>query len=212
MKLPSTAAAPLGALVLIAACLAGCATEPPPPPPPRTTTTVVLLPDEDSQTGALSVTTTAGTQQVDQAYSATTVDTASSLPSPPKAIGREAVEQTWGTLMKAQASKPVTFVLNFVLNKSALTDESKALIPALLKAARDRKPTEILVFGHADASGSSELNLRLSAERARMVADLLRASDPTLEQIDVRFFGASSPLNPAQPLAPENRRAEVMIL
>jgi outer membrane protein OmpA-like peptidoglycan-associated protein len=84
----------------------------------------------------------------------------------------------------------------------------------MLRVARERKPTEIAVYGHADASGSEERNTKLSAERARVVADLLRKSDPSLDNIQVQFFGDREPLVPSEGRAPEprNRRAEVVIL
>ncbi len=79
---------------------------------------------------------------------------------------------------------------------------------------RDRKPTEITVFGHADSSGSDERNLKLSADRARLVADMLRAHDPDVGPIKIQFFGDKAPLVPSPPGVPEprNRRAEIVIL
>ena len=70
------------------------------------------------------------------------------------------------------------------------------------------------MYGHADASGTEERNDHLSALRARVVADLLRRSDPAFAQIEVEYFGDRSPLVPNQGRKPEpkNRRAEVVIL
>lgn len=195
---------------LVCVVVVGCAT-PPPPAAPRTT--VILLPDEDGQVGAVSVTTAAGSQQLDRAFTAATVQAAGAAPSASD-LGREGVDAAYGDLLKAQPAKPLSFTLNFLLGKTVLTDEAKAQLPALLDAVRSRKPTEITVFGHADASGTEENNFKLSAERARVVADLLRKSDPALDKIEIQSFGDKMPLVPSlsRGATPRNRRAEVMLL
>ncbi len=214
MKSPLTS--PLRTLALLAcACMAGCASPPPAPPPSSAgRTTVVLLADEDGHVGAVSVSTAAGSQSLDRAYSAATADASTAPPSMARDLGRERVNASYAGLLKAQPSKPVTFTLNFLLDRTVLTDESKSLLPVVLETMRARKPTEITVFGHADASGTEERNFKLSAERAKFVADLLRQHDPTLDKIDVQSFGDKVPLVPSDTRAaePRNRRAEIVIL
>lgn len=196
--------------LLACVCAAGCAT-PPAPPGPRTT--VILLPDADGQVGAVVVSTDAGSRPVDQAYTAATVDATASTPPQLRVIGREGVNTAFADLLGAQPPAPATFVLTFMLDKSELTDASKAMLPALSAALRARKPTEVTIFGHADASGNKERNFRLSAERARFVADLLRKQDPTLDRIDMHALGDAMPLVPSEKRAaePRNRRAEIVL-
>ena len=200
------------AVSLVCAAVAGCAAAPPLASQPKTT--VILMPDADGKVGSVSVSTDAGSQTIDEAFEQSTVDAATTLPSAVAPLGRDAVEAAHPDLLKAMPSKPAVFVLNFLLDKTVLTDESNAMLAAVIEAARERKPTEITVFGHADASGTPERNLKLSAERARHVADLLMKSDPALDRIEVQFFGDTAPLVPtaAGVREPRNRRAEVMIL
>ena len=195
--------------LLLLVVFAGCAT----PPAKLARTTVVLMPDEDGNVGAVSLTTGAGSRGIDQAYAVATVDGAQA-PSAARIVGRDAVSGDYAALLKAQPPKPRTFTLHFVLDKSVLTEESKALIPAVLEAIRERKPTEITIFGHTDAVGSDRRNDKLSADRARVVAALLRKADPSLDRIDVQSFGDRVPLFPTDGRTPEprNRRAEVMVL
>jgi outer membrane protein OmpA-like peptidoglycan-associated protein len=122
------------------------------------------------------------------------------------------VEAHYADLLKAQPLKPISFTLNFVLDSTSLTDESRDLLPAVIAAARARRPTEITVFGHADASGSERHNVKLSAERARLVAGLLHKADPTLDEIDVQWFGDRQPLVPSETREARNRRVEIVIL
>lgn len=199
-------------LLALLACAGtvGCAT-PPAPPAPRTT--VILLPDADGRVGVVLVGTDAGSQRLEQAYSAATVDAGASTVPGVRDIGRERVKSIYAELLKAQPSPPATFVLTFLLDKAALTDQAKALLPELFAAVRTRKPSEITIFGHADASGTEERNFKLSAERARFVADLLRRQDPSLDRIGIHAFGDAMPLVPSETRAadPRNRRAEVVI-
>ena len=213
MKPAPTSRRLFGATVaLVCAALAGCAAAPPPASPPKTT--VTLMPDADGKVGSVSVSTDAGSQTIDQAFDRSTTGAAASAPSAASPADRAAVEAAHADLLKAMPPKPKVFVLNFLLDKTVLTDESSAMLGAVVQAVRDRKPTEITVFGHADASGTPERNLKLSAERAQYVADLLKQSDPTLDSIEVQFFGDTAPLVPTAPgvREPRNRRAEVLIL
>ncbi len=198
-------------LVCAALAIAGCAT---PPPVKLARTTVVLMPDEDGNVGVVSVTTDAGSQKIDQAYSFATVDGAHAKPSDVNLMGRESVDRAYEHLMQAQPPKPKTFVLNFMIDRTALTDESKAMIPAVLAAIGEHKPTEITIFGHADATGTEKRNLKLSADRANVIATLLRKTDPSLDRIDVQWFGDRAPLVPSEAGKPQpkNRRAEILVL
>lgn len=204
------------ALIVTGVLAGGCASQATAPPIPVDTsrTTVVLLPDEDGHVGAVTVTTPDGSQKVDKAYSFTTVDGARSRPSELQMMGEERVNAMFEDLIKAQPPKPKSFILYFVLDSTALTSESNARLPVVFEAVRERKPTEISIFGHTDATGSDARNIGLSAERARAVENILRKHDPDLGNIEVQFFGSQEPLVPSAPRAPEprNRRAEIMIL
>lgn len=208
MRLFQTRCARFAALLLFAAAaLGGCATH------PSTRTTVVLLPDEDGKVGAVSVSTPSGTQLLHEAFSYSSGNGPHAAPSKARTIGRDTVDAAYGALLRAQPQQPRTFVLNFLLDKTELTEESKAMLPALFGAVRERKPTTITVFGHADAIGSQERNLKLSADRAEAAAQLLRANDPTLNDIEVQFFGDTKPMTPsgARASEPRNRRVEILI-
>ena len=174
-------------------------------------TTVILLPDEDGHVGAVSVTSAGGSRPLDTAYAQVTVSGAAASPAAPAALGRAAVEKSYDELLRAQPTRPRTFTLNFLLDSITLTDESKALLPEVLRAARERAPSEISVFGHADASGSELHNTRLSADRARAVAALLRKAEPTMVDIDVKWFGDRQPLVHSESREPRNRRVEILV-
>ena len=192
-------------------CAGGCAVTPIVKP---ARTIVILMPDEDGNVGAVSVTTETGTQKIDQAYAFSTVEGNRSRPSEMNLMDRDSVTEAYSGLLKAQPPKPRSFILHFLLDKTVLTEESKALLPTVLEAIRERKPTEITIFGHTDAIGSEKHNFKLSADRARAVENILRKADPGLDRIDVQFFGEKEPMIPSDSRVPEprNRRAEIMVL
>jgi peptidoglycan-associated lipoprotein len=194
------AAAALAWLVL----LSGCAAAP---------TRITLLPDQDGHVGAVSVATARGQQRVDQAYGSVAVAAATTAPGAAQAVDRPAFENSHRALLDAQPTPPRSFVLNFKFDSMELTAESRKLLPQVLQVVRDRLPTEVTVFGYADASGTAEYNLALSAERARAVEKLLRQIDPALP-VEVQYFGDKAPLVPTPPgvREPRNRRAEIVIL
>ena len=201
----STAMRAVAALCLLAAS-AGCASFKP------GQTTVILMPDEDGHVGAVTVASAAGSRLLASAFAEVTVVAAGTEPESAHALGREPVEKNYADLLRAQPLKPRSFTLNFLLDSTALTDESRAMLAEVIRAARERRPTEITVFGHADASGSEQHNTRLSADRARQVAALLRKADPALQDIDVQWFGDRVPLVRSEAREPRNRRVEIQIL
>jgi outer membrane protein OmpA-like peptidoglycan-associated protein len=200
------------AALVASVSVAGCAT--PPPPVDTSSTTVVLLPDEDGNVGAILVSNASGTEKIDKAYTSTIVDSTHKSPSEGSFVGEPSIDQQYAELLSAQPHKPASFILYFALGSTELTPESKAMLPAVLRTAKDRKPTEISVFGYADATGTDKRNDRLSQERAEAIAQALRKFAPDVGPIDVEYFGARQPLIPTPANVPEarNRRAEIMIL
>ncbi len=192
-------------LLIALAFLAGCAT------PTSTRTTVVLLPEEDNTVGAVAVASGSSTQRLDKAFSYTTINGNNATPSNARTVGRDTVNSAYGELLKANPQAPRIFVLQFLLDKAELTEESRSLVPAMLRVVRARKPARITVFGHADATGTHESNLKLSAERAEAAADLLRASDPSLKNIDLQYFGDTKPSTGLRASDAKNRRVEILI-
>jgi outer membrane protein OmpA-like peptidoglycan-associated protein len=177
-------------------------------------TTVVLLPDEDGNVGAILVSTASGTERVDKAFTSTTIDSTHKSPSEGTFVGEPSLTARYADLIQAQPQKPMSFILYFDLGSIQLTAESKAMLPEVLRTAKARKPTEISVFGYADATGTEKRNDKLSQDRAEAIAQALRKFDPNIGPIEVQYFGARQPLVPTAQNVPEvrNRRAEIMIL
>jgi len=180
----------------------------------REATTVILLPDEDGKVGAISLNAAGGSQIIHQAFHSSSVRGESSQPEAVQALDESVVNRQFASLLKAQPLKPAHFTLYFISGSSTLTPASRALIPEVLKATKQRHPAEVNIVGHTDSTGSEHVNMRISSERAKAVEQILKAADLVPESIYLRFYGENDPLVPtANNVAePRNRRVEVMVL
>lgn len=74
---------------------------------------------------------------------------------------------------------------------------------------RDVRPVSMFSTGYSDAKGDEFTNLILAARRARTVKMALIARGIPANQILLRSFGESAPIDRSQPDAPANRRVLV---
>ena len=172
------------------------------------------MPDESGKVGAITVKTQGDLRVIDKAYHSVTAKEGTSHLSETQALSEAQVSQEYADLLKAQPAKPSSFMLYFVTGSSELVKESQAIIPQIIKRVKTQMPTEISIIGHADTTGSDNINDPLSLERARAVERILKDSIPSLDGVSVRFFGSKDLLVPTPPNVdePRNRRVEIVIL
>lgn len=101
--------------------------------------------------------------------------------------------------------------LNFAVGSTVVPDGMKAQLRQFADALRGQKVggAAIRVDGHADASGNADANRLLSQRRAESVRDYLVTLGVDGGMFIVEGFGSSSPRNPQNPMAAENRRVEI---
>lgn len=192
----------MGTALMLVLVLGGCARQ-----------TIVLVPDPDGKVGSATVTTVGGTRTLASAGDMTVVSGSSSPPSPVRTADSSWIASTFGEVMKIEPPPSEKFILFFETGSTGLTPESMATLRDLLEAVRRRNPLTLSVSGHADASGSPQLNDRLSLERAEAVRKLLIENGTPPERISVSSHGKGNPLVPSPDGVPEprNRRVEVII-
>ncbi|MDC8754952.1 OmpA family protein [Erythrobacter sp. sf7] len=101
----------------------------------------------------------------------------------------------------------------FEFDSTEIETDAMTILDTVAQQSRTCGWGAISVVGHTDQAGSDQYNLGLSQERARVVAEALRAKVPASTQISVDAKGES---NPRVPLAdgtrsPENRRVEITV-
>jgi outer membrane protein OmpA-like peptidoglycan-associated protein len=185
-------------------------------PPPTNRDLIVLLPDPDGKVGAVRVTTKGGSQILDKPGYAAQVGDPNKPPIAPKPIDENEITGVFGAALSAQpdpTGRFISFILWFENDKTKLTDESKELLPEIVRSIQNRKPNEIYVVGHTDLVGTEAYNIELSSRRAKHVRDLLVSSGIKSSSLFVSYYGKARPLVPTNDEVPEprNRRVEVIV-
>ncbi|MGQ9801396.1 MAG: OmpA family protein [Candidatus Saccharicenans sp.] len=102
----------------------------------------------------------------------------------------------------------------FDVNKATLRPESQLKLAKLAGILMVFPDMKLSIEGHTDSTGSEELNLRLSTERARTVYEFLMSQGVAPERLKYQGFGSSQPVAPNDTEAnrAKNRRVEVIVL
>lgn len=174
---------------------------------------VVLLADPDGHVGRVQISSTAGTQVLEQEKTATSVASATAAPARPESVSDQTIGTVWGDALAAMPPRPRTVLLYFKTGGAELRDESQPEIPRIAALLRDWSHPHLLVAGHADSTGSDETNIKVSRERAETVRDMLVKMGVPTAAIEATSHGKRNPLikTPDGVAEPRNRRVSVTI-
>jgi adhesin transport system outer membrane protein len=173
---------------------------------------VVLIPDLDGAVGRVIVSGEKGQQVLTQAGQVAGTDG-----RPVEAtMDAQQLARDFGEAKASQPLRPEHFMLYFVSGGTRLTAESELDFLEILNRwkARERQVgIEIVVVGHTDRVGSAENNINLSMQRAKAVAERLRAAGMNSSALTLESHGEKQPLIYTQDGVPEprNRRVQVTI-
>lgn len=184
-----------------------------PQPAAKPQSLVVLLPDSQGKVGGVSVTNSAGTQTLTEAFQAVRIQGAAVAPGTPFAMDQQEVRNVFGALIDALPLPEVSILLYFGLNSDMLTPQSQADLPRIFAAVKERHSTAISVIGHTDTTGNPESNYQLGLRRAQVMADILRAQGADASDVTIESHGDADLLvKTARGVEePRNRRVEVVI-
>lgn len=173
---------------------------------------VVLLEDSENPSSAVTVTAKSGDVTLTKPLESTTVQ-AGGQPSAPVRMDEAAVRREFGALLADLPAAPQHFNLYFRTDSAELTEESRAVLPDVLNAAKTRRVPEVTVIGHTDTTGTAASNYRLGLERARAVRTLLLKVGLDAKLIEIESHGERDLLRktPDNTAEPRNRRVEITI-
>jgi peptidoglycan-associated lipoprotein len=203
---------------LLSACGSKHVKTPEPAPDPKTATLVVLLPDDEGgKTGRAIVAsnkapTTGGSVELAKPREATIVGI-NHAPTRGTVMSEDEIKREFGSLLATLPPPAQHFTLYFRFQSDELTAESRALVPEILRAVKNRPLPEVDVTGHTDTTGSSTSNFELGLKRATMVRGLLTDAGLDPSSIEVTSHGEAVLLvkTADNTYEPRNRRVEITI-
>lgn len=100
---------------------------------------------------------------------------------------------------------------HFQLGSATLPDTLKKQLDvfAQVLSSRTDEAAAIVVTGHADATGTAEVNQNLSVERARAVRSYLIGKGVPPQRLQTQGMGSAQLLDQHNPFAAINRRVEI---
>jgi outer membrane protein OmpA-like peptidoglycan-associated protein len=198
--------------VLVAAAMGGCGPKRIPQLRPGQAQ-VVLLPDPgDGAVGRAVVTNPAGAVELAAARESTTASSGQA-PAPVTVLSEADVNLLFGDLLSTLPPAPQQFVLYFRFESDDLTDESRALLPRVVEALRNRPFPDVAVIGHTDTTGAAAANVELGLRRANAIRAQLVQAGINPGVIEVTSHGESDLLvkTADQVLEARNRRVEITV-
>jgi OmpA-OmpF porin, OOP family len=107
-----------------------------------------------------------------------------------------------------------TVTIAFKLSQSALDDEDRAALDALVAELQGKKGYVLDIQGYTDTSGSLQRNIALSDRRARAVYQYLAEKGIPLFRMNLLGFGEGQPVaeNTTRDGRAQNRRVEVRVM
>ena len=202
----------VASVLLAAAMIASCGPRRAQTPAPAPQTLVVALEDEGGSPSRVVVSNAAGSVELSAAREATRVS-GSTAPTPRAVMDEAAVQKIFGETL-GDLPRPVQrFNLYFELQSDELTEESRALLPQIVRAVGERSVPDVMVIGHTDTTGAATANFELGLKRASAIRALLVSSGVTAEVVEVASHGEGDLLvaTPDDTAEPRNRRVEITV-
>lgn len=128
-------------------------------------------------------------------------------------MSEEDVKRLFGDALAALPPAPRDFTLHFQFESDALTEESTALVPEILRTVKELSVPEVVAVGHSDTMGDPRANLALGLKRAISVRDILIEAGLAPSTIEVTSHGEADLLvkTPDNIPEPRNRRVEITV-
>lgn len=170
---------------------------------------VVLLEDPQGGVGKVSVTGKNGTQSIDRAMYAASLDGAKAA----EPVDMRRFNADFAPVIAARPVLPARYLLYFQTGGSELTEDSRAQLVSILDDVRTRPAADVSVIGHTDTVGNAEANEALALQRAQGIAAMLTEQGMKPYALAVESHGERDLLVPTADEAdePRNRRVEISV-
>lgn len=101
----------------------------------------------------------------------------------------------------------------FATGKSNLSEASKTALTNFANSLKNTPETDVTIYGHTDNTGSRDINVKVSQERAQSVANFLMQKGITESRLTTKGMAFDQPVadNSTAAGRTQNRRVEVYI-
>ena len=174
---------------------------------------VVLLPDPgDGTIGRAVVSNQAGAVNLAAARESTSVSP-NQPPAPVTVMSQAEIRRLFGDALSALPPARQHFVLFFRFESEELTDESRAVLPQVLSAVKNRPVPEVAVVGHTDTMGPAASNIELGLRRANAIRSALIDAGVDAALIEATSHGEADLLvkTADEVSEPRNRRVDITV-
>ena len=94
-----------------------------------------------------------------------------------------------------------------------MADDAKFVLHDLAKVMNKNPEVKLKIQGHTSAEGDAAYNQKLSEARAKAAVDfLVEQKGVDINRLSYEGLGSSMPKNAENPMAPENRRTEFIVI
>ena len=128
-------------------------------------------------------------------------------------VNPKKIEADFRDAISARPQLPVSYVLYFQTDSTALTADSEALIPQVLKEVANRPAPDVSIIGHTDTVSTEGYNDELGLQRAQLIATMINEAGLKVSDLTVTSHGKRNLLinTPDNTPEPRNRRVEITV-
>ena len=110
-------------------------------------------------------------------------------PSDVRIMPEEEMKKRFGNVLSAEPLKPKNIILYLNEYNTDLNDSSKADMALVIETIKKRTPCVVDIIGHTDTVGDSDINIKLSLDRAKLVKELIRKEGIDVSSFSVKGYG-----------------------
>ncbi len=134
-------------------------------------------------------------------------------PSDVTIMSKDEMNRRFGDVLKAEPLKAKTIILYLNEYNTDIDDNSRADMALAIETIKKRTPCEVDIIGHTDTTGDSDINIKLSLSRAKLVKELIKQEGIDVSSFSVKGYGEEELLIHTSDNTKElkNRNVEIFI-
>ncbi len=150
---------------------------------------LIILSDNGKRHNTIIITTSKGSTEVNKVGGVVTLTSKNDIPKVNKIISKEEIRAKFNNLYSAIPKKPIVYIVYFKTGSLELTEKSKEIFNRALETIKKRSPCVVDIIGHTDTTGSSNMNMKLSLNRANLIKSIIRKKRLNIVSLVAKGYG-----------------------